>query len=169
MHYMSGDETAPGLPFIRLVNPTDFDKTLSKMVELYNAQYPGIAWSDLFGWGMSDWLKHVIDLSREWKTGIVDSASAGTFNAAIFARYPKANPEQMQKYAEAYLLALAASAVPASVQKPWSYTPTEVGDGIALGSKAVVKSMTPLILGAVAVYALVSAFLPNLISKVARR
>jgi hypothetical protein len=165
MHY-GEDETQAGLPFVRLFNPTEFDTAISKMISEYNAIKP---WYNLnlFSTEMQDWLTHVIDEEKIRQTTLT-AQNAPDFNEAIKAKYPDMDSGNMIDYTTCYLNAQAAGAVAQAISHPWTYTPTE-GTAISDAATGVVKSVTPLILGAVAVYALFSAFLPNLIGKVAHR
>jgi hypothetical protein len=176
MQYTLGiDETKAGLPFVRMIAPTEFDQVISIMLRRIKGYHGGIdflnpgLWLEIGAEGgpVKDYLTYVMDIARTTKTAMTPE-NAPDFNTQIKEKYGL-NSGYLIEYSKAYLECVETGEVPKEIREPWSYEPTSVAQDVGSGVTAGVKTLGPLILGAVAVYALVSAFLPNLVGKLAHR
>lgn len=173
MQYTYGaDETQPAGPFIRVIAPTDIQQVAEQMARVLKDSYPGIDLLNTRLWHLIgafvysgpivEWLQRVIALEREWRASLNES-SADRFKNELRSRHGY-TVDDVVDYNRAYLQVMREGLVPDSIRVPWTYQPETVAADIGKGAADVMKSVWPYLLGAVAVYAAVSAFAPNLIA-----
>lgn len=168
MYYQIGvDETQPAPPFVRIVAPTDIQKVAAEMCRIIKDYYPGIDILNIDLWRkvgfdgapVIEFLQRMIGLSRERKDSI-DDTTINDYKTILRTRYGY-DVQDMVDYTRAFLQAKREGLVPNSILRPYEYEPTTVTQDVI---KTITKDFGPLILGAIAVYALVSVFLPNVIT-----
>lgn len=177
MHYQLGaDETQAAGLFVRLVAPTEVQKISARMAQIIKGYYAGVDWLNAYLWrilGVStlegpliDFLTNMIALERERRDSL-NEATAGEYKATLRARHGY-DVDQVVDYVRAYLQCMKEGLVVQAIQEPWTYTPTTIAQDVGGVATGTVKALTPLLLGAVAVYAFVSVFLPNLLGAITR-
>lgn len=173
MHYQYGaDETQPAPAFVRVVAPTDIQTVSAAMARIIKDYYPGMDMLNPTLWHLLgaftyegpviEFLQRVIALEREWKTSL-NEGSSNRFKAELRSRHGY-SVDDVVVYVRAYLQAIREGLVPDSIMMPWSYSPTSAAEDVGAAAAGVMKSVWPYALGALAVYALISAFAPNLIA-----
>jgi len=173
MHYqLSADEQQPNtVPFLRMVAPTDIQKVAERMRNIITGYYTGIDVLNFALWrkiGMTslegplvDFLTRMMQWERDNKQSLVRDGSE-YFVDYMMQKFAY-NANDLADYVKAYLDALEGGMVPPTISEPWDYTPTTTGEDVAKGAAAGVKTLAPLILGIVAVYAAVTVLVPKLI------
>lgn len=151
---LGADETKPAGVFMRLVNPTELDKTAKEMARLIKDYYAGWDFFNLSLWrklGMSvesgsgplhDFLQHYIQIARESGDSLSERNQEWWINT-IHERFGT-RTDDVQDYVKAMLDMIRAGTMSETILKPYRYEPTEIGEDF-------MKSMFPKLVIAVAV------------------
>lgn len=177
MHFTLGvDETQPAPIFVRVIDPTDIQNVASEMARIIKDYFPGVDMLNTDLWHLigaytysgpiMDFLQRLIALQREWKQSLTKSTQ-DQFKAALQSRHQYSDMD-ISFYIRAYLQALQGGSVPQSIQQPWNYQPSSAATDVGKVAAESLKSVWPYLFGAVAIYGLVTAFLPNLIGSLSR-
>lgn len=157
------DQQDQGIPFYRFINPTDLDKVVKKMVEVINDNHsfdlvnPSLwALVGLGGDTVAAFMKRYILVARQLRKTLTQSTRA-IYEAELNTRYGY-NDKALDEYLDAYLQVLSAGLVPDSIARPWNYNESSIQSDI-------LKTLIPLVLGAVAVYGVATVGLPVLIGQ----
>lgn len=172
MQYTLGiDETKPAAPFVRIVAPTDIQKVSMAMAELIKGYYPGLDLLNPSLWrklGFSavegplvTFVQRVVSRERELKQSLTADGSEYFLDYLLNTYGYRA--DDLADYMKAYVDLVRQGSVPKSIMEPWDYTPTTFAQDVGAATGAATKSIAPLLLGAIAVYAAVTVLLPKLI------
>jgi hypothetical protein len=175
------DQTQPGLPFVRDLMPTDIRTVTDGMEEYIRKYFPGFLNFDairLVGVNLNPWsdrimnfVKTVVDVERSLQATLTRD-NEPLFRDKHHEQHPKVSDSDVSTYFRAWYDMTSAGRIPSSISKPWDYTPTtlaqDIGTAVGQGSQSAMSSglgnLTPLILGAIAVYAGVTVFLPKMLT-----
>jgi hypothetical protein len=174
------DETQPAPLFVRLAVTPDITEVTNAIETLIKSYYPGFLNFDAMrkiGFSLNPWsdkimgfVSTVIDCERAaGQTLTRDNESA--FRDKVHERHPDYRDDDVTDYFRAWNDLISAGRIPATITQPWNYTPTTISQdaGTALGQAASSASasgigdIAPLVLGAIAVYAAVTVFLPKML------
>lgn len=134
--YLGADETKPAGTFVRLVNPTELDKTAKEISRLIKDYYAGWDFFNLDLWrklGVTieggpvyDFLQHYIQLSRETR----DSLSERNREQWVDAMHERfgTRRDDLEDYIRAMLDMIRAGTMSETILKPYRYEPTEIGE-----------------------------------------
>jgi hypothetical protein len=188
MNYMLGeDQTAPAGLILDIISPTDANQVAADMAELVKTYYPGNIltqelnpdlWRklgfDAYSGPIPGWLKTVVAWERTNKTSL-DKNTATAFTTQLFQNTNVYRSDDNDDYIRAWTDLDAQGRLPDTMKKPWTYTAPAGGllsdvagaAGKAVGSAAsgMGAGVGVLLLGAVAVYAAVTVFLPKMLLK----
>lgn len=138
--FLGADETKPAAAFVRLVNPTELDKTAKEMARLIKGYYAGWDFFNIDLWrklGVSvdsgsgplhDFLQNYIQLSRESRSSLSER-NKETWVQNMHERYGT-REDDLQDYIKAMLDMISAGTMPDIILKPYTYEPTEIGEDI---------------------------------------
>lgn len=141
--YLGADETKPGAPFVRLVNPSELDKVALEMSRLIKSYYAGFdivnpaLWRKLgFDVGsqgnpVQEFLQSYIQVARETRTHLSE-ANKEWWIDALHTRF-NIRKDDLSDYIRAMLDMIRANTMSDTILKPYDYTPTEIGEDIAKG------------------------------------
>jgi hypothetical protein len=176
------DETQPAPAFVRLVVTPDITEATNNIETLIRAYYPGFLNFDAIrkiGINLNPWsdkimgfLQTVVDYERTIQQTLTRDNEAA-FRDKVHEQHADYRDDDVTDYFRAWNELLAAGRIPDTLTRPWGYTPTTIAQdvGAAVGqtassaSKSGVGDIAPLVLGAIAVYAAVTVFLPKMLLK----
>lgn len=136
-HMLGADETKPAGAFVRLVNPTELDKTAKEMSRLIKDYHAGWDFANPSLWrklGLSvdsgsgplhDFLQRYIQYARETRTHLSER-NKDVWIQQMHERYGT-RLDDLQDYIRAMLDMIRAGTMPDVILKPYSYEPTEIG------------------------------------------
>ncbi len=136
--YMGADETKPAPVFVRLVNPTELDKTAKEIARLIKSYYEGWDFFNLQLWrklGLSvesgsgplhEFLQNYIQLSRETRDSLSEH-NKDWWLTTMHERFGT-RTDDLQDYIKAMLDMISAGTMPNTILKPYRYEPTEAGE-----------------------------------------
>jgi len=166
---LGADETKPAAPFVRLVNPTELDKTAKEMSRLIKDYYAG--WDffnpelwrklglsvDSGGGPLHDFLQHYIQYARETNSYLTER-NKELWVQNMHERFGT-RTDDLQDYIKAMLDMIRAGTMPDTILKPYRYEPTEVGEDI-------VSSLMPKLIVATAIIGGVMIFSSTIIPQI---
>lgn len=157
-YHLGDDEQKPGLPFIRLVNPTELDKAVDAMERRLRDRFGFIDFLSPKLWRMLgfddgplyDFLYRYMLIARDLNAPVT-RANLNTYMVRYTSDNPKTNQEDLRDYFETLIELADKGLIPDAVYKPFGYTPTEPIDDISENiAKATAKGFNKvLVTGAV--------------------
>ena len=150
MQYTLGaDEQAPGAPFMRFIDPNDFDRAQRAIEQIITTQNPG--WFNIHrmrmlgfdGSGVRTFLTNYILMARTRKAAPSDTDLA-IWKGNYLGEYPGSVGEDVEDYFDALMQARAAGTVSDTIFRPWSYSPTSTIEDIKAGIAETVKGAAEL-------------------------
>lgn len=127
---LGADEQSEGLPFVRLFNPTEFEKAVNAINRrvLDNYSWDWInpdAWSAVGAGGenVTKFLRAYIDLASEWREPIT-ADNQDKFGAAMVTRFGFEH-HNARELTDALYRAVVAGKIAPSILKPWTYVPSK--------------------------------------------
>lgn len=174
------DETSPAPVFVRLVVTPDITQATNDIEALIRAYYPGFLNFDAIrkiGINLNPWsdkimgfVQTVVDYERV-VTQTLTRDNEAAFRDKVHEQHADYRDDDVTDYFRAWNELLAAGKLPSTLTQPWGYTPTTIaqdvgaaaGEAASAASKSGIGDIAPLVLGAIAVYAAVTVFLPKML------
>lgn len=150
--YLGIDEQAPGIPYVRAFNPSEFDKVVLNMTRLIKEYYPGIDLLNLELWGLlgfgsvpvENFLNQYIQIARE--NNIVYTPENEPFFIEEMENRFSSDPEKLSVYFKALYDLKKAGKVPDIIYNPAGYTPTELAEDIGTAATPAIQGTLTKIL-----------------------
>jgi hypothetical protein len=171
---LGADETKPGAPFWRLINPTEVDKVAVEMARLIKSYYPGWDFFNpnlwrklgadvgLQGNPLQQFLQGYIQIAREYRRSFSDHDKEWWID--IMGERFDFRRDDLEDYFRAMQDMIRAGTMSETILKPYTYEPTELGEDFT-------KTVFPRLVIAAAViggvFVLSSTLIPQITSSVA--
>ena len=149
MHYtaLGLDEQAPAPIFVRLVTPTDLERSRAAMVDCIKGYHPGTDWLNLALWrklGMSGepvvtFLKNYMVMARTSQQ-TPTRADLPLWKGRYLGRYPGSIGEDVEDYFNALMDTRAAGLIADTIFTPWTYEPQTLTQEAAAALAVPIKA-----------------------------